>query len=652
MASLSYATASRIAARELKASRGKFVFVILSVAIGVAALTGVRGFSSSFRSMLLLRARSIMAADLSAKMTRRATPDEVNGLDAITDSGVKLTPVTELLSMASAAKSMDPLLVSLKAVDPEQYPFYGDVDLQPAVGLKKALSADSVAVGDDLLLRLNLHVGDQIKVGGKLFTIAAVVENEPDRLSGSFAAGPRVLMSQDALDATGLLQPGSHATQRLLFKLPAGTQGHPVSDEAVAGLKTRLEKLLPDALISDYREANPALTKGLDGATGLLSLMSLVALVLGAVGVAMAMRAHLQQRLDSIAIMKSLGAGSTQVMKIYLLQTLLLGLAGGLLGVAMGIGVQLVLPLFLAKLLHITPAFRLDPRAYAIGLGAGLLTTLLFTLPPLLDIRGVRPILILRRAVEVSDDPFSTRLMRKLRGSGGQLGAIVLILGGLAFLAARVSDSRAVGGLFAAGLVIVLLVLLGMSALTLYLLRLFLSRTRLHLPSAVRHGLSNLYRPGNPSAALLAALGLGVMQIVTVYIAQRAVVQEMEISTAANLPNIFLIDIASNEVDGVRALLGHQPGVVGTPEIAPVVSSRLLAVDGVTAAQLKLQHMPRRALQSLNLTWSPTVDQPPEGDKVIRGAWWTAQQSTDSAAHPLVAIEQQVADRLGVMPGQ
>jgi putative ABC transport system permease protein len=652
MASLSYATASRIAARELKASRGKFVFVILSVAIGVAALTGVRGFSSSFRSMLLLRARSIMAADLSAKMTRRATPDEADGLHAITESGVKLTPVTELLSMASAAKSMDPLLVSLKAVDPEQYPFYGDVDLQPAVGLKKALSGDSVAVGDDLLLRLNLHVGDQIKVGGKLFTIAAVVENEPDRLSGSFAAGPRVLMSQNALDMTGLLQPGSHAAQRLLFKLPAGTQGHPVSDEAVAGLKTQLEKLLPDAQISDYREANPALTKGLDGATGLLSLMSLVALVLGAVGVAMAMRAHLQQRLDSIAIMKSLGAGSTQVMKIYLLQTLLLGLAGGLLGVAMGIGVQLVLPLFLAKLLHITPAFRLDPRAYAIGLGAGLLTTLLFTLPPLLDIRGVRPILILRRAVEVSDDPFSTRMMRKLRGSGAQIGAIVLIFGGLAFLAARVSDSRAVGGLFAAGLVIVLLVLLGMSALTLYLLRLFLSRTRLHLPSAVRHGLSNLYRPGNPSAALLAALGLGVMQIVTVYIAQRAVVQEMEISTAANLPNIFLIDIATNEVDGVRALLAHQPGVKGTPEIAPVVSSRLLAVDGVAAAQLKLQHMPRRALQSLNLTWPSTVDQPPEGDKVIRGAWWTAQQSADSAAHPLVAIERQEADRLGVKPGQ
>ena len=142
--------------------------------------------------------------------------------------------------------------------------------------------------------------------------------------------------------------------------------------------------------------------------------MSLVALVLGAVGVAMAMRAHLQQRLDSIAIMKSLGAGSSQIMRIYLLQTLLLGFCGAVLGVVLGLGVQLTLPLFLAKLLHLTPGFRIDAHAALLGLGAGLLTTLLFTLPPLLDIRNVRPILILRRAVENEESPLFTRAARSI----------------------------------------------------------------------------------------------------------------------------------------------------------------------------------------------------------------------------------------------
>ena len=310
MATLTYRSAAKIAAREMHSSRGKFFFVILSVAIGVAALTGVRGFSSSFRATLLNRARSIMAADLSARMFMQPTPEQQKGLEAIEREGMEITPVTELLSMASAPKTLDPLLVSLKAVDPAMYPFYGEVELAPAAPLKSALASDSVAVADDLLVRLRLKVGDQLKIGTQLFRIAAVVVNEPDRLSGSLAAGPRVLISREGLDASGLLAPGSHAGQRYLFKVPKPENGAPISDRAVGDLKARLEKLLPESQVIDYRETNPALTQGLDRATSLLSLMSLVALVLGAVGVAMAMRAHLQQRLDTIAIMKSLGARS------------------------------------------------------------------------------------------------------------------------------------------------------------------------------------------------------------------------------------------------------------------------------------------------------------------------------------------------------
>ena len=141
MAALSYRSAAKIAAREMRSSRGKFFFVILSVAIGVAALTGVRGFSASFRSTLLDRARSIMAADLSARMFQQPTPEQQKGLDEIAASGVEMTTVTELLSMAIVAKTLDPLLVSLKAVDPAMYPFYGEVELAPAGPLKTVLGA-------------------------------------------------------------------------------------------------------------------------------------------------------------------------------------------------------------------------------------------------------------------------------------------------------------------------------------------------------------------------------------------------------------------------------------------------------------------------------------------------------------------------------
>src|SRR5215469_18174571 len=167
MGSLSYNSAARIAVREMRSSRGKFLFVVLSVAIGVAALTGVRSFSFSFRTALLNRARSIMAADLSARMFQQPTPEQQKGLDEIAASGVEITPVTELLSMASSAKTLDPLLVSMKAVDPAMYPFYGEVELQPAGRLKDVLAANTVVVADDLLVRLHLNVGDSLKIGNR-----------------------------------------------------------------------------------------------------------------------------------------------------------------------------------------------------------------------------------------------------------------------------------------------------------------------------------------------------------------------------------------------------------------------------------------------------------------------------------------------------
>ncbi len=448
-----------------------------------------------------------------------------------------------------------------------------------------------------------------------------------------------MLISREGLDASGLLAPGSHAGQRYLFKVPKPKGGAPISDKAVADLKTQLEKLLPEAQIIDYRETNPALTQGLDRATSLLSLMSLVALVLGAIGVAMAMRAHLQQRLDTIAIMKSLGARSGQIIKIYLLQTLLLGAAGGVLGVALGVGVQLSFPYFLAKLIHVDTELHVQLSTVLTGLAVGILTTLLFTLPPLLDIRGVRPILILRRAVDDNDDPFVAGIWRKITKNVAQIGAAVLILAGLAAIATTLSDSVVVGQVFSVGLVLVLGVLLLASAAVLAGLRFFLSKTRLHLPSSVRHGLANLYRPGNPSAALLAALGMGVMQIMTVYLVQKAVVSELHISSAPNLPNVFLIDITNSEVGGIRTLLKTQPSVTAEAELLPVVSSRVVDIDGVPAEQAKLKNFPKRMLRSINLTW---MDSAPPGTKVVEGKWWAADEKK-----AVVAIEQRSASGLG-----
>ena len=633
---LGWATAAKIAWRELRASRSKFLFVILSVAIGVAALTGVRGFSESFQKVLLDQARSIMSADLSARMFRLITPQENAKLDALAESkGVERTSVTETVSMASLQGDPVPLLVSLKVVDPAKYPFYGAVTLSPAGDLRTMLTDSSVVVDDNLLVRLRAKVGDSLKIGGQFFRIGAVIEKEPDRLTAGVGLGPRVMMTRAAVDKTGLLQAGSRATERYLFKL--GPQSG-----KVAAVRGDLEKILPDSQITDFRETSPALSEGLDHATGLLSLICLVAMVLGAIGVGMAMRAHLQQRIDILAIMKSIGARSSDILRIYLLQTLLLGTVGALLGIVLGLGVEWALPFFFGKLLPIQPPLRLPVRSVSAAFGTGILTTVLFCLPPLLDVRKIRPSIVLRKTVEGGDTESRLSLWKRIRENQAQWISVVVIVLALGGIAAALADSMVVGKWFAAALCGLLVVILGLASVTLRTLRAFLNKTRLHLHSALRHGLANLYRPGNQSAAVLAALGTGVMLILSVFLMQHAIVSRMNSDATTSAANIFLIDISQDEVQGVKDLVLHQTGSQNKFEAIPIVSARITAVDGVPTDQLKVKNYPKRLLSSVSVTWADAV---PEGVKVTQGKWWQ-KGDTDG-----LAVVEHVAHRLNLRVG-
>jgi putative ABC transport system permease protein len=631
--SLTWGSTAKIAWRELQASRTKFLFVIMSVAIGVAALTGVRGFSNSFQKTLLGEARTIMAADLSARMFRQPTPQEEQDLNVLASRGILRTQVTDTVSMVSSPGDPVPLLVSLKAVDPQKYPFYGAVELQPAGDLRQVLTDSTVVVAEDLLIRLHTQVGASLKIGDSTFRIAAILVHEPDRMSSGMGLGPRVMMTQSALEKSGLLQQGSRSGERFLFKLTGNNRN-------IAPVRARLEQVLPDAQVTDFRESNPALTDGLKRSTGLLSLICLVAMVLGAIGVAMAMRAHLQQRVEVLAIMKSIGARSSDILRIYLFQTVLLGSLGGLIGVLFGLGVEWVFPTLLGKLVPINAHLVLPWQAAIAGLATGILTTVLFCLPPLLQIRTIRPNLVLRRMVE--DPSGQPSWWVRLRNNKAQWIIAIVILLGLGAIAAALSDSVVVGRWFAAALCALLVVILAMAALTLRVLRAFLSRTRMHLQSAVRQGLANLYRPGNQSAAVLAALGLGVMLILTVFLMQHGVIGEMKMTAAPNLPNIFLVDISSKELAGVKHLLAQQPAVQSELETLPSVAGRIVSVDGTEADALRLRNYPKRLLQTVSLTWSQAL---PEGSTMARGTWWDKDDGQS------LVVTEHIAQRLNLHLG-
>ncbi|HYP05095.1 MAG TPA: FtsX-like permease family protein, partial [Bryobacteraceae bacterium] len=545
-------TAFRIAVREARASRGKFLFVIAAVALGVGCLTGVRGFSQSFSSMLLREARAVMAGDISLRIFGDSTAEQEAKLAILATRNVVHTRVTETMSMVSSGANPDPVLVTLKAVDPKLFPFYGTLVLSPAGKLKNVLTPNTVVLSEDARIRLQAEPGAMVKVGGQDFRVAAILAIEPDRMSGSFNVGPRVLISREGLERTSLVRLGSRASNRVLFRLDRGAP-------FVGTVRDELRKAFPEAMITDFRETNPNIARGLDRATTFLSLVSLIALIVGAIGVSTAMHAHLQQKMDTIATLKSLGARSGQVVRIYLIQTALLGLLGGLAGVLVGVAVQRIFPELIERYFQMRPDTWFTPSSAIQGLLVGLLTTLLFTLPPLLSIRQIKPALILRR--DMAHVRASWR--RRLADLRTPILAGIAICIGLAAIAGWLIDgswqqASRVGAYFVGGLLVSLALLYGVAALLLRVLQAIV--LRVPMPVTMRHALSNLYRPGSQARSVLTALGVGVMFTLTVFLIQRSVLAEIRRSAPPGMANVFFIDITADQREQLVALIGTHPG--------------------------------------------------------------------------------------------
>lgn len=629
-------TLLRIAWREARASSLKFLVVIFGVAAGVGALTGVRGFSSAFQTKLLKEARTLMAADIMVRQFSPATAEQEAELSKYISRGARLTRIAETVSMMSPAGGGDPVLVSVKAVDPAVYPFYGTVKLDPPQPLAQALSAGTIAISDDLVVRLNLKTGDRLRLGTAEFRVSAIVRTEPDRMTGSLNVGPRVMITADGLERTGLMQFGSRASHRFLLKVPP--QGIDIT-----AMRQSLNEAFPEGLVADYRETHPAITRALERSTTFLSLVSLIALIVGSLGVATAVYSHIQQKLDTIAILKCLGARSSQIIGIFTAQTVCLGLAGGIAGLLVGFGVQRAFPYLILRYFQFSDTVPWSPSFAVEGLLAGLLVTLLFTLPTLLSVRRIRPLLILRREMTETRLPF----VQRVRGALPSLLAGALLLAGLAALAGWLARSPRVGAVFVSGLAVALLLLAGVAWLLLKGLRALIRQAPRTWPVSFRQGAANLYRPGNHAGSVLVALGIGVMFTLTIYLIQKSLLVEVMSAAPPGMPNVFMINITDAERDGIEELLRAQPNLQSKPRISPLVAARLVAIDHSKLSDLKLierRDPRRRFLRTQSVGW---VDEMPPELVIRQGSWWPAGKPGMS-----LSVAENTAQILKLHPGQ
>ncbi len=616
-----FGTASKIAVRELRASPAKFLFVVLAVAVGVAGLSGVKGFGYAFRGMLLHNAKQLIAADLQAQTWNDPSAEQLAVLQDIATKDGSMTRVTETISMAASRNEPVPQMVSIKGVDPAVYPYYGVLATNPPLPLKQLLHDDNDAVvTPELLMRLKLKTGDTFRLGGTEFRIVGTIVSEPDRLASGFGPGMRVIVNRAGLDRSGLIQFGSRAAQRFLFKLKPNVD--------LDSLKDQIHSAIPRVFISDYREGSPVVGKAIDSTTTFLSLISLIALIVGALGVAMAMYSHLQQRMDTIAVMKALGARAGQIMQIYLIQTLWLGVAGGLIGVAIGALVQKSFPWLIHRVFALLPDVPWDWSFSLQGMALGILATLLFTVPPLLSIRNVRPNLVFRRNMADAGLEQRKRWRERIPGMAGGL----LIFAGFGFIAVWLSGSWKMGAYFIGGLTASILLLALVAALLLFALRRLVRAWNKRLPPGFRHGFANLYRPGNQARSVLVALGIGVMFTLTTYLLERTVLHEVTAEGPGREGNLFLLDVRNSSE--VTRFIESQPGATGKVELVGYIVSKVVAKNNVPVGELRLPKERKDDFATIRIT---TAEAKPSSLELRNGNWWNP-----STREPQLAISEEV----------
>lgn len=610
----------RLAWRETRGAGRHFAYLIACITLGVGALVAVGSFASSLERTVGRSARALMGGDVEIRTSQPLSPAGQAVVAEMARGGVEALPVLELVAMSAVGGLSQ--IVELKTVG-AGYPFYGDLITEPAAPLGTLVGKGRALVHPSLLQKLGAAVGDRLKIGEADFVIGGVIRQEPDRSVGVFSLGPRVMIAPEDLPGTKLVRPGSRVRHRVLFRVPDGTSAETFKDALAARL--------PDtaARITTYAQAQPGLRRFWNQLTVYLGLTGLVALMVGGIGVATSMRAFVRGKLDTIAVLKCLGAGWRRVLAVYLLQTVLLGLGGSLLGAVLGTAVLLALVPALSPLLPLPLEASVSLRSVLAGLAMGTGLTLLFALWPLLDIRRVPPALILRRDVE-------TRLPGRRPWLAG-----IPIAAGLAALAFWQAGSFKVGGLFVGGLAGALF-LLGLTA------RLVIAGAK-RLPRlrslAWRQAVANVHRPGSHAGVVLVSLGVAVMLIVAVALLEQSLRAELADRGPERSPAFFFIDIQRDQVAPFTRLVTDTAG--HAPELTPVVRSRLATINGASAADDPRQKHEEAWYLSREyvLTWGA---EPPAHNAVIAGRWWTADEARGEA---LISVEEDIAKHLGVTIG-
>ncbi len=614
----------RMARRELRGGFKGFGIFLACLALGVAVIAGVGSLAAAIDVGLNGDARALLGGDVEFQLAQRPASDaERRFLDA---HGV-VSAVTRLRAMALTADGSRRSLIELKAVD-HAYPLYGTATLAPSQALDAALQQHDgrwgAVAAQGLYDRLGVKPGDTIRIGEGRFVLRAVLDHEPDSVSGIFELGPRVIVAAAALPATQLIAPGTLVEHAYRLRLPAGTD--------VSRVIAAAKDAFPQAgwRVRNFADAAPNLQELLDRLTVFLTLVGLTALLVGGVGVGNAVESYLSDKIETIATFKCLGASRRLVFATYLLQILVLSLAGIAIGVILGALAPVALVPLLPASLPVEAQAGLYPAPLLLAAAYGLLATLAFASWPIGAACEIRAASLFRNLVEPEHSRPSW-LPAIIAGAAG----LALIL-----LALLTAPERSVALWFILGAVAALL-LFRVAAAALMRAAVLAGRPR---QPGLRLALANLYRPGAATAGVVASLGLGLTVLVAIALVHDNLMSELSESLPQRAPSFFFIDIQPGQIVAFDRLLADMKGVSEVHQM-PSLRGRLTALNGVPVEQAFVGPDARWATRSeRGLTYAATL---PQGSRIVDGQWWPA----DYRGPPLVSFAADLARGMNLKIG-
>lgn len=616
----------RFAARDLRGGLKGFRIFLACLTLGVTAIAGVGSLSSAITAGIESNARALLGADVEVRVASRAASAEQVGW--IRGRSEVLSLVRRMRVMARVADGRDQTLIELKAVDDQgagAYPLYGEIKLEPALPLTDALATRDGLTGviaeATLFARLGVAVGDELTIGDSRLRLTAKIIAEPDRVAGTFSLGPRLLMSNRALDATGLVQRGSLVRHKYRARLAPGANVGAWTDD--------LNAAFPEAAwrVFDVDKAQPSVKRFIDRLGIFLTLVGLTALIIGGVGVGNAVQAYLAGKSETIATLKCLGADSGLIFRTYLSEIGGLAVLGIVVGLIFGAALPMVALSVLEGTLPVAADIAVYPEPLLRAAAFGALTALAFAMWPLARARDVPAAGLFRDIIgQAKRWPRLRDILTIL------IAAVVLII-----LALSSGDNVVLARWFVlvTGLGLVAFWFLGRSIV--WLLR---QLPRPHRPG-FRLALSNLTRPGSPTAGIVISLGAGLTVLVIIALIEGNLDRQVQSRIPERAPSFFFIDIQPDQVAAFDAAVASVPDSELIQRL-PTLRGRVALINGRSVDGIPVEKSGAWfAHNEIGFTY---LSEMPAGTQLTAGTWWPPGYEGE----PLISLGDHNARELGI----